>query len=94
MYVSLVACKQGSLAGYRLMICVDACFLKGKWEGQLHAAVARDANNDIFSIAYAVCESETRETWSWFLRALLKDFGYPRERMWSFMFDRQKVIFM
>jgi hypothetical protein len=33
MYVSLASCKQGFLAGYRLMICVDACFLKGKWGG-------------------------------------------------------------
>jgi hypothetical protein len=60
----------------------------------LYAAVARDANDDIFSIAYAVCEYETRETWTWFLRALLEDIGYPREGMWSFMSDRQKVIFM
>jgi len=94
MYVPLVAYKQGFLAGCRLMICVDACFLKGKWGGQLHAAVGRDANDDIFPIAYAVCESETMETWTWFLWVLLEDIGYPREHMWSFMFDRQKVIFM
>jgi hypothetical protein len=64
MYVSLAACKQGFLAGCRLMICVDACFLKGKWGGQLHATVARDSNDDIFPIAYVVCESEIRETWT------------------------------
>lgn len=94
MYVPLAACKQGFLAGCRLMIYIDACFLKGKWGGLLHAAVARDANDDIFSIAYAVCESETKETWTWLLWALLEDIRYPRERMWSFMFDRQNVIFM
>jgi len=64
MYVSLAACKQGFLAGCRLMICVDVCFLKGKWGGQLHATVARDSNDDIFPIAYVVCESEIRETWT------------------------------
>jgi hypothetical protein len=48
----------------------------------LHAAVARDANDDIFSIAYVVCESETRETWTWFLWALLEDIGYLHEHMW------------
>jgi hypothetical protein len=47
----------------------------------LHAAVARDANDDIFSIAYVVCEFETRETWTWFLWALLEDIGYSREHM-------------
>jgi hypothetical protein len=64
MYVSLAAWMQGFLAGYRPMVCVDACFLKGKWGGQLHAAVGRDVNDDIVPIAYAVCESETRETWT------------------------------
>jgi hypothetical protein len=75
------------------MICVDACFLKGKWGGQLHAAVARDENDDIFPIAYAICESETKDTWTWFLQALLEDIRYPRKHMWSFMSNRQKVIF-
>jgi hypothetical protein len=90
MYVSLAACKQGFLAGCRPMICVDACFLKGKWRGQLHATIAQDAIDDIFLIAYAIYESETRDTWTWFLQALLEDIGYPREHMWSFMSDHQK----
>jgi hypothetical protein len=75
------------------MICVDAYFMKGKWGGQLHATVAQDANDDIFPIAYAICESETRDTWTWFFKLLLEDIGYPREHIWSFMSDIQKVIF-
>jgi len=67
MYVSLEACKQGFLAACRPMISVDACLLKGKWGGQLHAAIARDGNDDIYLIAYAVCETETKDTWTWFL---------------------------
>ncbi|XP_062150890.1 uncharacterized protein LOC133859491 [Alnus glutinosa] len=65
---------------------------KGKWSGQLHAAVARDANDDIYPIAYAICEAETRDTWTWFLKILLDDIGYDREHMWSFMSDRQKGL--
>jgi hypothetical protein len=91
MYVSLAGCKRGFLDGCRPMICVDACFMKGKFGGQLHAAIARDANDNIFPIAYAVCEAESRDTWTWFLSLLLEDIGYEREHMWSFMFDRQKV---
>jgi hypothetical protein len=83
----------GFLAACRPMICVDACFIKGKWSGQLHAAIARDANDDIYPIAYAICEAETRDTWTWFLKILLDDIGYDREHMWSFISDRQKVIF-
>jgi hypothetical protein len=92
MYVSLAGCKEGFLAACRTMICVDACFTKGKWSGQLHAVVAWDANDDIYPIAYAICKAETRDTWTWFLKILLDDIGYDQEHMWSFMSDRQKVI--
>jgi hypothetical protein len=64
MYVSLVACKQGFLAACRPMIYEDACFLKRKWGGQLHAAIAQDGNDDIYPIAYAVYEMETKDTWT------------------------------
>jgi hypothetical protein len=74
------------------MICVDACFIKTKWGGQLHAVIGRDGNDDIYSIAYAVCETENKDTWTWFLVQLLEDIGYPREHIWSFMSDRQKII--
>jgi hypothetical protein len=92
MYVSLAVCKEGFLAGCRPMICVDSCFMKGKWGSQLHAVVARDANDDIFLIA-SICESKTRDTWNWFLKILLDDTGYPRDHMWSFMSDHHMVIF-
>jgi hypothetical protein len=92
MYVSLAVCKEGFLAGCRLMICVDACFIKTKWGGQLHAAIGRDGNDDIYPIAYAVCETKNRDTWTWFLVQLLEDIGYLWEHMWSFMSDRHKVI--
>jgi len=93
MYVSLAGCKEGLLDACRPMICVNACFMKGKWSGQLHAVVAWDANDDIYPIAYAICKAEIRDTWTWLLKILLDDIGYDREHMWSFMSDRQKVIF-
>ncbi|XP_059432442.1 uncharacterized protein LOC132165776 [Corylus avellana] len=92
MYVSLDACKRGFLAGCRPMICVDACFMKGQHGGQLHAAIARDGNNDIFPIAYVLCETESRGTWTWFLNSLLEDIGNPREHTWSFMSNKQKGL--
>jgi hypothetical protein len=48
----LTAYKEGFLAGCKPMICGDACFMKGKWGGQLHAAVARDANDNINDIQF------------------------------------------
>ncbi|XP_059446405.1 uncharacterized protein LOC132177948 [Corylus avellana] len=92
MYVSLAACKRGFLEACRPMICVDACFLKREFGGQLHAAVERDANDDIYPLAYAVCECEDQHTWTWFLSCLLEDIGNPRVHTWSFMSDRQKGL--
>jgi len=68
-------------------------FVKGRrYSGQLHATIDCDGNDDIYPIAYAVCETENRDTWTLFLVQLLEDIGYPWEHMWSFMLDRQKVI--
>jgi hypothetical protein len=88
MYVSLVACKQSFLVGCRPMICVDAYFMKGRWSGHLHVAIARDGNDDIYPLAYAICEAENRDTRTLFFGLLLDDIGYSREHMWSFMYDR------
>jgi hypothetical protein len=91
MYVSLATCRKGFLEACRPIICVDACFLKSKFGGQLHAVVARDANDDIYPLAYAVCECEDQNTWTWFLSCLLEDIGNSQVHTWSFMSNQQKV---
>nr|XP_016485384.1 PREDICTED: uncharacterized protein LOC107805815 [Nicotiana tabacum] len=54
----------GFKAGCRKIVGVDGCWLKGAMYGtQLLTAVGLDANNNIFPIAYAVVEKETRDTW-------------------------------
>ncbi|XP_059432656.1 uncharacterized protein LOC132174219 [Corylus avellana] len=86
------AYKRGFLEACRPMICVDACFLKSEFVGQLHAAVARDVNDDIYPLAYDICECEDQHTWTWFLSCLLEDIGNPRVHTWSFMSNRQKGL--
>ncbi|GKV33646.1 hypothetical protein SLEP1_g42126 [Rubroshorea leprosula] len=49
-YVCLEGCRKGFLLGCRLVIGVDACFLKKMFKGTLLAAVARDGNNQMFPI--------------------------------------------
>ncbi|KAF7120871.1 hypothetical protein RHSIM_Rhsim13G0222200 [Rhododendron simsii] len=66
-YVCLGPLKQGMLAGCKRLVCMDACHLKGTHGGQLLVAVGIDANNQSFPFAYAVAESETKDTWTWFL---------------------------
>jgi hypothetical protein len=91
MYVCLDACKKGLLAGCRPIISVGAWFLKGEFGGHLLAAIGRDGNDDMFPIAYAVCESECRDTWTWFLSILLEDIRSDNVRGWTFMSNQQKV---
>ncbi|XP_072060521.1 uncharacterized protein [Arachis hypogaea] len=62
LYVCLDACKKGFRAGCRPLIGLDGCFLKGYYGGQLLSAVAQDANNHFYVIAYAVVASETKES--------------------------------
>ncbi|XP_058783131.1 uncharacterized protein LOC131657786 [Vicia villosa] len=52
---------------------LDACFLKGGYGGQLMAAVGSDGNNQIFPIANAVVEAETKDSWECFINLLLVD---------------------
>jgi len=70
---------------------VDACHLKGHLSDQLMCAIGKDGNDDMFPIAYAVVEAETKDSWSWFLSILIEDIGSIDERAWTFMSDLQKV---
>ncbi|XP_062170546.1 uncharacterized protein LOC133876254 [Alnus glutinosa] len=63
LYCSLAAMKKGFLEGCRPVIGVDGCFLKGPFKGQLLAAVGRDGNDNMYLIAYAVVEAETKDSW-------------------------------
>ena len=57
-YWSYDACKRGFLAGYRPFICLDGCFIKTKYKGQLLTTVGIDLNDCIFPIAFGLIEIE------------------------------------
>ncbi|CAH9100709.1 unnamed protein product [Cuscuta europaea] len=61
-YVCFEACKKGFLGGCRRLIEIDAAFLKSEVQGEILTAVARDANNQMFPITWAVVGSETKAT--------------------------------
>ncbi|XP_057523892.1 uncharacterized protein LOC130803708 [Amaranthus tricolor] len=101
MYICLTACKEGFVAGCRPIIGVDGAHLKGKFPGVLLTAVGKDANNNIFPIAWAVVETENVETWIWFLNLLVEDLrSVTASSSWvqaegeafTFMSDRQKGL--
>lgn len=88
--ISFPALRDGFNQGCRPFIGIDGCHLKGPYKGVLLSAVAIDANNGIFPLAFCVCSVESTTSWTWFLshfRELLQD-----TRQLTFMCDRQKGI--
>ncbi|XP_076902623.1 uncharacterized protein LOC143557434 [Bidens hawaiensis] len=83
--------KKGFLAGCRKVLFLDGCFLKTFLGGILLAAVGRDANNQMYPVAWAVVEGENNDSWEWFMNQLSKclevtDGG----RGWTLISDQQK----
>ena len=54
----------------RPVISIDATHLYGKYKGELMIAMATDANNKIYPLAFIVVESESTETWDWLLACI------------------------
>jgi hypothetical protein len=91
-YMSLDACKRGFLGGCRPIICLDGCFIKTKYGGQLLTAVGMDPNDCIFPIAMAVVENESLVTWKWFLETMKDDLKIDNTYPWTIMTDKQKGL--
>ncbi|XP_030964198.1 uncharacterized protein LOC115985397 [Quercus lobata] len=79
MYVRFNAQKVGFLGGCRPFIGLDGCHIKHRFGGKILSAIAKDANDNIFPVAMAVVEQETRESWIWFLEIFANDIGRPEE---------------
>jgi hypothetical protein len=91
LYISFAALKTGFLQGCRFMIGVDACFLKGRYKGQLTAAIGSESNNSMYPLSIVVVEAETKDSWTWFLEALISNLSPVPPQRWAFISDRQKV---
>jgi hypothetical protein len=94
-YVSFEALKKGFKAGCRKVIGLDGCFFKGACQGELLCAIGRDANNQMYPVAWAVVEQETKENWEWFIGLLIKDLDINNDGDgWVFISDQQKVNYI
>ncbi|GKB68322.1 splicing factor [Tanacetum coccineum] len=62
-YVCFKGVKYGWLAGCRKVIGLDGCFLKHTCRRELLVAMGRDANNQMYLIAWAVFKVENNENW-------------------------------
>ena len=62
-YIKYNAQKVGFLGGCKPIIGLDGCHLKGRFKGQILSAIVRDANDNIFLVAFAVVEQENKDSW-------------------------------
>lgn len=91
-YICIAALKTGWKQGCRPIIGLDGCHLKGVHKGQLLSAVGIDGNNGMYPIAWAIVESECRDSWQWFMEFLKEDLDIYHSSHYTFMSDKQKGL--
>nr|GEW42480.1 transposase, MuDR, MULE transposase domain protein [Tanacetum cinerariifolium] len=90
-YVCLGALKLGFRACRIELLGLDGAFIKGSFSGQVLAAVGLDSNNEIYPMAYALVEAESKNSWCWFLQYLGDDIDLHPNSNVTFISARQKV---
>nr|KAJ0198726.1 hypothetical protein LSAT_V11C600327810 [Lactuca sativa] len=74
-YICFKAIREGWKRACRRVIGLDGSFLKGQCKGELLTAIGRDANNQVYLIAWAVVDVENKNNWKWFLDLVNDDLG-------------------
>nr|GEV53798.1 hypothetical protein [Tanacetum cinerariifolium] len=65
--------------------------VRGPFPGQLLTVVGVDPNNDIYPLANRIVETESKESWTWFLQHLKEDLDLQDNSNFTFISDRQKL---
>lgn len=92
-YICFKALSDCWKKGCRKVIGLDGCFLKGEVKGELLTAIGRDANNQVFPIAWAVVDVENKSNWTWFLELINDDLDLQGGTGLVVISDGHKVCF-
>ena len=86
------ACLQRRFkAGCRKVVGLVGCLFEGATNGELLCALGRDANNQMYPIAWAVVDKENNKNWDWFCDLLFRDVGVQEGKECVFISNQQKV---
>jgi len=95
LFMCFNACLVGFFSGCRPLIFLDGTHIKNKYKGSLLSAVAKDPNDDLFTLAYAVVNAENDDNWEWFclkLRNILDSYHGTGFRRFTFFSDRHSGL--
>ncbi|MQL92761.1 hypothetical protein Taro_025393 [Colocasia esculenta] len=90
-FICFQASAYGFEVGCRPMLFLDGTHIKQhKVQGVILAASALNGNNELFTVAYFIADSETYDNWVWFLQNLKKTL--LSDRRIAFLSDRGKGL--
>ncbi|XP_073304566.1 uncharacterized protein [Primulina huaijiensis] len=95
LFICLHACVVGFFTGCRPLIFLDGTHIKNKFKVCILLAVSKDANDDLFTIAYSVVDAENDINWEWFcyhLRSVLLSYQSIPFNEYTFFSDRHPGI--
>ncbi|KAF6148060.1 hypothetical protein GIB67_024235 [Kingdonia uniflora] len=75
----------------RPVVVIDGTFLKGRCRGTLLTGIAIDPSNHIFPLAFSIIDSETTESWTYFMEILGPNF-YGYDTRFVVISDRNPII--
>ena len=75
MFVAYNASLNGFILGCRKILFVDKAHLSGPYEGTILSAVALNADDHLFYVAYAVVSAENVDEWFWFFYCITRMYG-------------------
>ncbi|WRX11670.1 Transposase [Theobroma cacao] len=79
--LEISSCIRGFSAVMRPIVAIDATHLKDRFNGILFVAVCKDANEQIYPLAFGIGHVEDEESWSWFFNQLRRAIGCPENAM-------------